>query len=181
MATKQNNSWQNINLVKNHPLIITAKFCSNRLTGYMEKMHSNHFPILSLWGLSTAMATKPKSKLSKFQLFWINLLQGTFGCLGTQTKRQTNIFFHLFWVFPIQATFYQIRVRLLQRLWRSCYFKASTDRQKTVIKNDHYNSSWAYFGDSSMMTSDATKISDYYFTCVVQIAAFGGKMPYSFK
>ena len=44
----------------------------------MEKMQLNHFPIISLWELSVAMATKPKDRSPQFQLFSIALTQATF-------------------------------------------------------------------------------------------------------
>ena len=46
--------------VNNHPMIKTAKYGSDHFTGYGEKF--NHFPIISLWDISAAMATKPRGR-----------------------------------------------------------------------------------------------------------------------
>ena len=73
--------WQpvikHINWVDNHQMIITAKYGSHHFTG-IEKVQFNHFPIISLWELSVAMATKPRGRLPNFMLFGIVLNQATF-------------------------------------------------------------------------------------------------------
>ena len=63
MVTKQNGNWSSTtkNWADNHLMIITAKYGSHHFTGYGE-MQFNHFPIISLWEISVAMATKPRGK-----------------------------------------------------------------------------------------------------------------------
>ena len=56
---------KHINWVDNHQKIITAKYGSHHSL-VIEEMQFNHFPIISLWVLSTAMATKPRSRSPEF-------------------------------------------------------------------------------------------------------------------
>ena len=60
--------FKHINWVDNHKKIITAKYGSHHFTGYGES-EFNHFPIISLWALSVAMAAKPRGRLPNFSLF----------------------------------------------------------------------------------------------------------------
>ena len=60
MATKQN-AIKHIKWIDNHQMIITAKYGSQHFNGYGE-MQFNHFPIVCLWELSVAMATKPRGR-----------------------------------------------------------------------------------------------------------------------
>ena len=55
---------KHINWVDNHQMIIAAKCGSHNFTAYGEKKHFNNFPIISLWELSVAMATKPRGILA---------------------------------------------------------------------------------------------------------------------
>ena len=44
---------------------LTAKYGSHHFSGYGD-MQLNHFPIISLWELSVAMATKPRGRSPQF-------------------------------------------------------------------------------------------------------------------
>ena len=66
--TKWSMVIKHINWVDNHQMIIAAKYGSHHFTGYEEKQFNN-FPIISLWELSVAKATKPRDRLANFSLF----------------------------------------------------------------------------------------------------------------
>ena len=57
---------KHINWVDNHPMIISAKYGSHHFTGYRENAFLTIFPIISLWELPVAMATKLRGRSPSF-------------------------------------------------------------------------------------------------------------------
>ena len=70
MLPLQPNKWplviKHINWVDNHQMIITAKYGLHHFKWLWKKMQISHFPIVSLWEISVAMATKPRDRSPYF-------------------------------------------------------------------------------------------------------------------